>query len=151
MKKKRRNINEMCSVSLTLALLLGANSEKYYCTVGSYAINYLVTQAHYIIPFNLVSNDMPTTKQRTIDGWIENHGCCLPPLATMHTEVPSRLISVMYNSFQFLEESGLNLKLGTSSLIMVYIIFILDSTRSTLLIRIQWSNSSCNNLILSLY
>jgi len=68
MKKKRQNISEMCSVSLTLALLLGANSEKYYCTVDSYAINYLVTQAHYIIPFNLVSNDMPTTKQRAIDG-----------------------------------------------------------------------------------
>jgi len=31
--------------------------------VGSYAVNYLVTQAHYLIPFNLVSNDMPTTKQ----------------------------------------------------------------------------------------
>jgi hypothetical protein len=34
----------------------------------SNTINYLVTQAHYIIPFNLVSNDKPTTKQRAIDG-----------------------------------------------------------------------------------
>jgi hypothetical protein len=68
MKKKRRSISEMYSISLTLALLLGANSEKYYCTMGSYVINYLVTQAHYIIPFNLVSNDKPTTKQRAIDG-----------------------------------------------------------------------------------
>ena len=32
--------------------------------MGSYDINYLVTQAHYIIPFNLFSNDVPTTSSK---------------------------------------------------------------------------------------